>query len=86
MWWPAIAFVLVMISPENAAASIATSGVLLMGLGSVLPPALRRFRRAAAAAAGAAATAASTSTGVQDPATIEIELPTIEMPPVGRAA
>ena len=46
MWWPGVAFVLVMVAPDAAAASIAASGVALVALGAVLPLATRRLRRA----------------------------------------
>jgi hypothetical protein len=46
MWWPGIAFVLVMIAPDAAAASIAASGLALVALGALLPLAARRLRRA----------------------------------------
>jgi hypothetical protein len=45
MWWPGTAFVLVMIAPDAAAASIAASGVVLVALGAVLPFVTRRLRR-----------------------------------------
>lgn len=78
MWWPGVAFVIVMIAPEVAAPAIAASGVALMGLGAVLPAAVRRIRRSAVAATATAA--------IADPPTIEIDLQTVEIPPVGRAA
>ena len=46
MWWPGTAFVLVMIAPDAAAASIAASGAVLVALGAVLPIVTRRLRRA----------------------------------------
>lgn len=45
MWWPGIAFVLVMVAPDAAAASIAASGAVLVALGAVLPILTRRLRR-----------------------------------------
>ena len=45
MWWPGVAFVLVMVAPDAAAASIAASGAALVLLGAVLPVAARRIRR-----------------------------------------
>jgi hypothetical protein len=45
MWWPGTAFVLVMIAPDAAAASIAASGAVLVALGAVLPFVTRRRRR-----------------------------------------
>lgn len=74
LWWPGVAFVLVMVAPEAAAAGIAASGVALVTLGAVVPVAsrqLRRTRRPRVAVADDRPT---------------VELPTIEMPPVGRAA
>ena len=44
MWWPGIAFVLVMVAPDAAAASIAASGVALVAIGAVLPLVTRRLR------------------------------------------
>ena len=72
LWWPGVAFVLVMIAPEAAAVSIAASGAVLMLLGAVVPAVLRRLRRVAARAA------------VEDHPTVE--LPTVEIPPVERVA
>ncbi len=74
LWWPGVAFVLVMIAPEAAAAGIAASGVALMTLGAVVPVASRQLRRARRVAAAE----------TDDRPTVE--MPTIEMPPVGRAA
>ena len=74
LWWPGVAFVLVMIAPEAAAAGIAASGVALMTLGAVAPVASRRLRRTRPAPIAAA----------DDRPTVE--MPTVEMPPVGRAA
>ena len=48
MWWPATAFVLVMIDPEAAATSIAAAGAGLVALGAVMPALARRLRRPAA--------------------------------------
>ena len=45
MWWPGVAFVLVMVAPESAAASIAASGAALIALGAVAPILARRLRR-----------------------------------------
>jgi hypothetical protein len=73
LWWPGVAFVLVMVAPEAAAVGIAGSGVALMALGAVVPVALRRLRRARRPARG-----------IDDHPTVE--LPTVELPPVGRAA
>lgn len=44
MWWPGIAFVLVMVAPDTAAVSIAASGVALVAVGTVLPLVTRRLR------------------------------------------
>jgi hypothetical protein len=66
MWWPGVAFVLVMVAPEAAAASIAASGAALMAIGAVLPVFARRVRRPHAATAMA-----------DDRPTIE--MPTIEI-------
>lgn len=45
MWWPGVAFVLVMIAPDAAAQSIAASGAALIAIGAVLPIVARRLRR-----------------------------------------
>jgi hypothetical protein len=74
LWWPGVAFVLVMVAPESAAAGIAASGVALMALGTVLPLASRRLRRPRRTAPVA----------LDDRPTVE--MPTIEMPRAGRAA
>jgi hypothetical protein len=74
LWWPGVAFVLVMVAPDAAAMGIATSGAALMALGAIVPMASRRLRR----------TRRTTAGGVDDRPTVE--LPTVELPPVGRAA
>ena len=74
MWWPATAFVLVMVAPDEAASGIAGSGVVLVALGAVVPLVWRRLRRSGARRARLS----------DDPPTVE--MPTVEMPPVGRAA
>jgi hypothetical protein len=79
MWWPATAFVLVMVAPEAAATSIAAAGVALVALGAVTPLVGKRLRRPAVSAAAVEPPA-------QDPPTIEIEMPTIEMPSTRRVA
>jgi membrane protein implicated in regulation of membrane protease activity len=71
LWWPAAAFVLVMVAPEAAAAGIAVSGVALIVLGAVLPMLTRTVRR-------------SRRSATDDRPTVE--MPTIEMPRTGRAA
>lgn len=73
LWWPGVAFVLVMVAPEAAAVGIAASGAALMALGAIVPFASRRLRRPRAASAR-----------IDDRPTVE--LPTVEMPPVERAA
>jgi hypothetical protein len=70
LWWPAAAFVLVMVAPDAAAAGIAVSGVGLMVLGAVLPPVARTMRR-------------SRRSATDDRPTVE--MPTIEIPRTGRA-
>jgi hypothetical protein len=84
MWWPATAFVLVMVAPEAAVTSIAAAGAALVALGAVTPVVGRRLRRAAVA--GSAVGGAVVEPPAQDPPTIEIEMPTIEMPPTRRVA
>jgi hypothetical protein len=71
LWWPAAAFVLVMVAPDAAAAGIAVSGVGLMVLGAVLPMVARSVRR-------------PRRSPTDDRPTVE--MPTIEMPRTGRAA
>jgi len=73
LWWPGVAFVLVMVAPDAAATGIAASGVALVTLGVVLPLASRRLRRSRRVRAAA-----------DDQPTVE--MPTVEIPPVGRAA
>jgi hypothetical protein len=72
LWWPGVAFVLVMVAPDAAATGIAAAGIALVTLGAVLPPAARRLRRSRRARIA------------DDQPTVE--LPTVEIPPVGRAA
>jgi hypothetical protein len=73
LWWPGVAFVLVTVAPEAAAVGIAASGAALMVLGAVVPVASRRLRRPRRRVPG-----------MDDHPTVE--LPTVEIPPVGRAA
>ena len=73
LWWPGVAFVLVTVAPEAAAVGIAASGAALMVLGAVVPVASRRLRRPRRRVQG-----------MDDHPTVE--LPTVEIPPVGRAA
>lgn len=72
LWWPGVAFVLVMVAPEAASVGIAVSGVALMALGAVVPIASRRLRRPRPARS------------IDDRPTVE--LPTVELPPVERVA
>jgi hypothetical protein len=72
LWWPGVAFVLVMVAPEAAAVGIAASGAALVTLGFVLPVVSRRLRRPVPTPL------------IDDHPTVE--MPTVEMPPVGRAA
>jgi hypothetical protein len=74
LWWPGVAFVLVMVAPEAAAVGITASGVALMALGAVVPVVSRRLRRPRRPPVG----------GIDDLPTVE--LPTVELPPVRRAA
>jgi hypothetical protein len=73
LWWPGVAFVLVMVAPEAAAVGIAASGAALMVLGAVVPLVTGR-RRARPAPARS----------IDDRPTVE--MPTVEMPPVERVA
>jgi hypothetical protein len=73
MWWPGVAFVLVMVAPESAAMGIAGSGAALMALGAVVPFASRRLRRPRPNPAA-----------IDDQPTVE--MPTVELPRVRRAA
>ncbi len=73
LWWPAAAFVLVMLAPDSIAWSIPTAGLLLVTFGFLSPVVKCRMQGfAVSAAAGAAAEA--------EPPTMEIEMPTIEIP------
>jgi hypothetical protein len=74
LWWPGVAFVFVMVAPDDAAVGIAASGVVLVTLGAVLPLASRRLRR----------TSRRREAMADDRPTVE--MPTVELPPVGRAA
>jgi hypothetical protein len=73
LWWPGVAFVLVMVAPDSAAVGIAVSGVALMVLGAVVPVVSRRLRRPAVA-----------PRRLDDRPTVE--MPTVEIPPAGRVA
>lgn len=72
LWWPAIAFVVVMVAPHAAAVGIAASGAALMIVGAVLPLVARSLRRTPVASR------------IDDHPTVE--MPTIEIPRTGRAA
>jgi hypothetical protein len=74
LWWPGVAFVLVMVAPEAAAAGIAASGAALMMLGAVVPVVSRRLRRPRP----------TPPRNIDDRPTVE--MPTVELPPVGRVA
>jgi hypothetical protein len=77
LWWPGAAFVLVLVDPDNVAWTIATAGVVLVALGFLVPIALRKLRPVAVAAA----------TRInQEAPTMEIDMPTMEIAPVDRAA
>jgi hypothetical protein len=77
LWWPGVAFVLVLVDPDNIAWSIATAGVVLVILGFVTPFALRKLRPVAVVVA----------TRInQEAPTMEIDMPTMEIPPVEKAA
>ncbi|GAA0943454.1 hypothetical protein [Pseudonocardia zijingensis] len=71
LWWPGVAFVLVMVAPDSAAVGIAVSGAALMVLGAVVPMVSRRLR-------------APRPPRVVDAPTVE--MPTVEIPPVERVA
>jgi hypothetical protein len=74
LWWPGVAFVLVMVAPEAAAVGITASGVALMALGAIVPMASRRLRRPSR----------TPTVGIDDRPTVE--MPTVEMPRARRAA
>jgi hypothetical protein len=77
LWWPAAAFVLVMLAPDSIAWSIPASGLLLVTLGLLGPMVKCRLQGVAVAAAA----------GVEaEPPTMEIEMPTIEMPKIDHRA
>lgn len=50
LWWPGVAFALVLIAPDAAVGSIALAGLVLVGLGALVPVVGRRLRRAPVAA------------------------------------
>jgi hypothetical protein len=52
LWWPGVAFVLVLIAPDAAVGSIATAGLVLVTLGALAGAVGRRVRGAAADAGG----------------------------------
>lgn len=77
LWWPGVAFVLVLVDPDNVAWTIATAGLALVTLGFLLPIALRRLRPVAVAAA----------TRInQEAPTMEIDMPTMEISRIEKAA
>jgi hypothetical protein len=77
LWWPGVAFVLVLVDPANIAWSIATAGAVLVALGFLVPVALRKLRPVAVVVA----------TRInQEAPTMEIDMPTMEIPPVEKAA
>ena len=45
LWWPATAFVLVVVAPGAATESIALAGAVLAMLGGMIPAIARRLRR-----------------------------------------
>lgn len=47
MWWPGVAFVLVLVAPQSAAGSIAVAGLVLAGVGLLVERLDRRPRDAA---------------------------------------
>ena len=73
LWWPGAAFVLVLVEPANAALYIAVSGVALVALGFLAPMIARLVPRPAVPID-------------QDDPTIEIDMPTIELPRVPHRA
>ncbi len=77
MWWPGAAFVLALVDPANAALSIAGSGLVLVMLGFLAPLLARRLRPAVDGAVAAPD---------QEAATMEIDMPTIEIPRANHAA
>ena len=79
LWWPAAAFVLFMIVPQAAAVSIAASGVALMVLGVLTPVVSRKLRSPVPGGAAVEPPA-------PEPPTVEMELPTVEIPPARRVA
>jgi hypothetical protein len=77
LWWPGVAFVLVLADPDNIAWSIAAAGVALVLLGFLIPIAARRLRPVAVVVA----------TRInQEAPTMEIDMPTMEISPVEKAA
>ena len=75
-WWPAVAFVLVLVDPDNIAWSIAAAGLALVALGFAIPMVWRRLRPVAVVVA----------TRInQEAPTMEIDMPTMEIPSVAPA-
>jgi hypothetical protein len=73
LWWPGVAFVLVLVDPNNVAWTIALAGLVLVALGFAIPMAWRRLRPVAVGVA----------TRInQEAPTMEIDMPTMEIPPV----
>ena len=70
LWWPGAAFVLVLVDPANAALYIAGSGAALVALGFVSPIVARLVPRPSFGAAHAD----------HDAPTMEIDMPTVEIP------
>lgn len=64
LWWPATAFVLVMVAPDIAPVTIVASGALLVAVGGMVAAGahrLREMRRAAASATTVGAAASTTA-------------------------
>lgn len=45
LWWPGVAFVLVLVAPEAAVGSIAVAGLVLVALGALAGAVARRLPR-----------------------------------------
>jgi len=71
LWWPAIAFALVVVAPDAGVGAILGAGGVLAAGGALLPMAAKRLRRGHAAAAPAVS-----------PTETTVEFSTLEMPRV----
>jgi hypothetical protein len=86
LWWPGAAFVLVMLAPDSIAWSIPAAGLVFVAFGFLSPIVKCRLQAVAMGAAVGAAAVPATAGADVEPATMEIEMPTIEIPKVDHRA